>query len=126
MAGKITISKSKPSRSLQNLVKFTASSTILDPNLLDKSLGSNGPDAAFFANLTSVFSIDTTRVAQGGALELYLPEEPLKFVKSLGAQPKPGTAVLVRLSGSDNKLGYEVVSPKQIRYQASKYEAQKP
>ena len=100
--------------------------TILDPNLLDKSLGSSGPDAAFFANLTSVFSIDTARVAQGGALELYLPEEPLKFVKSLGAQPKPGTAVLVRLSGSDNKLGYEVVSPKQIRYQASKYEAQKP
>ena len=100
--------------------------TILDPNLLDKSLRSSGPDAAFFANLTSVFSIDATRVAQGGALELYLPEEPLKFVKSLGAQPKRGTAVLVRLSGSDNKLGYEVLSPKQIRYQASKYEAQKP
>ena len=100
--------------------------TILEPNLLDKSLGSSGPDAAFFANLTSVFSMDTARVGEGGALELYLPEEPLQFVKSLGAHPRPGTAVLVKLSNSENQQGYKVVLPEQIRYQASKYEVQKP
>ena len=101
--------------------------TILDPKLLKELFSNrNGPDAAFFASLSTVLSLDVARVEKGGALMLYLPEEPLQFVKSLGAQPKPGTAVLVRLSGSDNKLDYEIVSPKQIRYQASKYEAQKP
>ena len=98
--------------------------TILDPNLLDESLGSNGPDAAFFSDLTSVFSMDTAQVEQGGTLELYLPEKPLRFVKSLGAYPKPGTAVLVKLSGSNNQKGYEVVPPEQVRYKALKYEPQ--
>ena len=98
--------------------------TILDPKQLDKSLGSSGPDATFFANLTSVFSLDVAQVAQGGKLTLYLPEQPLRFIKSLGAQPKPGTAVLVKLSNSKNQQGYEVVPPKQVRYQALKYKAQ--
>ena len=102
---------------------------ILDPELPAKLFSdeSENPNEAFFADTAfTTLSTDVARVAQGGTLELYLPEEPLKFVKSLGAQPIPGTAVLVRLSGSDNKLGYEIVSPEQIRYQASKYEAQKP
>ena len=97
---------------------------ILDPKLPAKLFSdeSANPNATFFANTAfTVLSTDTARVEQGGTLELYLPEEPLQFVTSLGAQPKPGTAVLVRLSGSDNKLGYEIVPPERVRYQALKY-----
>ena len=102
---------------------------ILDPKLpvkLSSKYGADEETAALFADNPTLVSllVDMTRIEKGGALELYLPEQPLQFVKSLGAHPKSGTAVLVKLSDSKNQQGYEVVSPEQVRYQALKYKAQ--
>ncbi len=104
---------------------------ILDPKLPNKLFAKYGGDDELKAFLSTspaftVLSTDTARVEQGGTLTLYLPEQPLRFVKSLGVSPKQGTAVLVKLSGSSNRQGYEVVPPEQVRYQAFKYESQKP
>lgn len=104
---------------------------VLDPNkpaeLFAKYGGDDEVKAFYSAKPTlTVLSRDMARVEQDGTLTLYLPEQPLQFVKSLGARPKQGTAVLVKLSGSKNPQGYEVVPPEQVRYQALKYEAQNP
>lgn len=60
-----------------------------------------------------LFSVE--RADAQGRVSFALPNEPLRFVEAFAAESEPGTAVLVRLSGTDFDNGwYEVVVPKRV------------
>lgn len=53
---------------------------------------------------------------EGATFTANLPAKPVRFVEAFGAEPEPGTAMLVRLGSGEN--WFEVVSPEDVTLEA--------